>query len=176
MIDKKLSGATNTMPTAMSLVKELPQYESLVQSIDGIVWEAEADTFRFRFVNERAEKILGYPVEQWLAEPEFWVNHLHPADREWAVNFCLTSAQRKEDHEFEYRMIAADGREVWLRDTVTVNYAADGSTILRGVMFDITTQMTALNEVRAAEARMRLLFDQIPAMIWTTDKNLRFTN
>ncbi|MGH9971416.1 MAG: PAS domain-containing protein [Pyrinomonadaceae bacterium] len=72
------------------------QYESLVQSIDGIVWEADARTFRFSFVSKQAERILGYPVEQWLKEPNFWADHLHPQDRSWAVDFCVHAAARKE--------------------------------------------------------------------------------
>src|SRR5690348_15495438 len=54
------------------------KFKDLVQSINAIVWEADARTFEFSFVSEQAEPILGYPVEQWLREPQFWRNHLHP--------------------------------------------------------------------------------------------------
>src|ERR1700750_555309 len=57
----------------------LPQserlYSTLVNSLGGIVWEADGETFQFTFVSEQAEQILGYPVEQWLTEPDFWRNH-----------------------------------------------------------------------------------------------------
>jgi PAS domain S-box-containing protein len=114
------------------------QYESLVQSIDGIVWELDAATFTFTFVSKQAEKMLGYPVERWLNEPTFWADHLHPDDRDWAINFCVRATNRKEDHQFEYRMIASDGRLLWLRDLVTVHTMEDNSVRLRGVMVDIT--------------------------------------
>ena len=114
------------------------QYESLVHSIDGIVWEVDAATFTFSFVSKQAEKMLGYPVERWLNETTFWADHLHPDDRDWAVNFCVRATNRKEDHQFEYRMVASDGRILWLRDIVTVHTMEDNSVRLRGVMVDIT--------------------------------------
>jgi len=36
----------------------------LVNSVEGIVWEADTATFSFSFVSEQAERILGYLVEQ----------------------------------------------------------------------------------------------------------------
>lgn len=115
-------------------------YQALVNSIDGIVWELDVDTFRFLFVSQQAERLLGYPVERWLNEPTFWQDHLHPEDREWAIAFCAQATAEKRDHEFEYRMLAADGRIVWLRDIVTVVVENDRPVRLRGIMVDITSQ------------------------------------
>jgi PAS domain-containing protein len=57
-------------------------YSKLVNSLDGIVWEADGQTFQFNFVSPQAEKILGYPLEQWL-QPNFWRDHTHPDDTDW---------------------------------------------------------------------------------------------
>ena len=113
-------------------------YEELVNSIDGIVWEADAETFQFTFISKQAERLLGYPVERWLAEPNFWKEHLHALDRQWAVDFCARATEEKRPHEFEYRIIAADGRTIWLRDIVTVVVENNRPAKLRGVMVDIT--------------------------------------
>ena len=40
------------------------RYEELVADIDGIVWEAEAETLQFTFVSPRGERWLGYPLER----------------------------------------------------------------------------------------------------------------
>ncbi len=58
------------------------RFRDLVNSVEGIVWEAEATTFQFSFVSNQAERILGYPVQRWLSEPTFWKDHLHPEGRE----------------------------------------------------------------------------------------------
>ena len=130
-------------------------YQALVNWIDGIVWEADVQTFQLTFVSQKAEKLSGYPVERWLSEPNFWENHLHPEDREWAINFCTTSFQRQREYEFEYRMIAADGRIVWLRNLVNVVVENNQPVKLRGVMVDITRQKQVEAALRESEARFR---------------------
>ncbi len=82
----------------------------LLQGLDAIVWEADPGTFRFRFVSDRAEAILGYPVRRWLEEPDFWVAHLHPEDRDRVVEACRAATEAGRDHALEYRMVARDGR------------------------------------------------------------------
>lgn len=119
------------------------RYEDLMHTVDGIVWEADAATFRFTVVSRQAERLLGYPVEQWINEPNFWVTHLHPEDRDWAPAFCMEAVREKRNHQFEYRMLAAYGRAVWLRDYVTVVAEEGRPVILRGVMVDITDRKQA---------------------------------
>ena len=119
------------------------RYHDLIQSIDGIVWEFDWQSNLFSFVSQQAVEVLGYPLERWLTEPGFWENHIYPSDRNWALEFCQQSAEIGQNHEFDYRMIAADGRVVWLRDIVTVVPQADGSRKLRGVMFDISDRKAA---------------------------------
>jgi PAS domain S-box-containing protein len=46
------------------------RFRDLVNSVDAIVWEADVKPFRFAFVSQRAQQILGYPVERWLAASE----------------------------------------------------------------------------------------------------------
>ncbi|MFQ5961522.1 MAG: ATP-binding protein, partial [Candidatus Methylomirabilales bacterium] len=91
-------------------------------------------------------------VEQWL-ENDFWVNHIHPEDRDYAVNFCLEGSSHKEDFEFEYRMLAADGRVVWLRDLVTVVPGDGAASKLRGFMLDITERKRLEKEILEISVR-----------------------
>ena len=135
------------------------QYQDLVNSIDGIVWEADAETFRFTFVSEQAERILGYPAERWIKEPNFWADHIHPEDRDWAVAFCVKATEEKRPHRFEYRMMAADGRVVWLGDIITVVVADDRPVKLRGVMIDITERKEAEEKARRNHERIRALHE-----------------
>ena len=119
----------------------------LVQSIDAIVWEAEAKTSQFTFVSRRAEKILGYPVEQWLREPDFWEKHLHPLDREQAVGARRAALAEGRNHSLEYRVLAADGRQVWLYDTAHVVLDEEGHpSQLRGVAIDSSKEKLAQAE------------------------------
>ena len=143
-------------------------YSKLVNSLDGIVWEADGETFQFTFVSPQAEKILGYPIRQWL-EPNFWRNHTHPDDTDWCSAFCLDSTSRREDHEFEYRMIAADGNVVWLHDIVSVKVEPNGVPLLRGIMLDITKRKKAEEELRKQSEILQRIFDNVPAMVCFRD-------
>jgi PAS domain S-box-containing protein len=119
------------------------KYEMLINSVDSIVWEADPATFQFTFVSEQAERLLGYPVEQWLNEPTFWKDHLHPDDRDQAVSYCMASTAKGGSYEFEYRMIAADGRFVWLQDIVSVISTNNQVVKLYGLLIDITEHKKA---------------------------------
>lgn len=125
-------------PLSTERAARLSRIEEIIDNVDGIVWEVDADTFRFTYVSAQAEHILGYPIARWMEEPTFWVDHIHPEDRHRCLEFCRGSTARGEPHQFEYRMIASDGRIVWLRDYVRVLFEEGRPARLRGVMVDIT--------------------------------------
>jgi PAS domain S-box-containing protein len=144
-------------------------YVELVDSIDGIVWEMDFSSFYFTFVSKRAEKLLGYPVEEWSKTNTFWQDHICPEDRGVALTSCLTATERGENHELVYRFLTADGRYIWLRDIVTVVTENDRAAKLRGVMFDITTGKEAEEALVASEERYRRLFESNPIPMWLFD-------
>jgi PAS domain S-box-containing protein len=112
----------------------------LVESVRAILRRAEPSSFRTTFVNKHVEEILGYPVEGWLNNPSFWVEHLHPEDRERTIAFTEKAISEQRNHEVEYRMIAADGRIVWLHEVVNVIVENGVSIELVGVSGDITAR------------------------------------
>lgn len=114
----------------------------LLDAMPAIAWSASADTFRFTYVNPAAETLLGYPAQRWIDEPTFWSEHLHPDDRHVPM-LCHTETMAGRDHELVYRMVAADGRTVWLRDYVNVHHVDGVPVELFGVMVDITREREA---------------------------------
>jgi PAS domain S-box-containing protein len=150
--DRARKEALNANQSRVEAVAAERRFADLVNSVEGIVWEAEAETFAFSFVSDQAERILGYPKQRWVTEPTFWKDHLHPEDRDWAVQFCIRATSEKRSHDFEYRMIAADGRVVWVRDLVTVVVENGRATRLRGVMVDVTERKRAEDAQRRSEA------------------------
>jgi PAS domain S-box-containing protein len=161
-LDTKVQQRTAELQSAHSeAVASQQRFRDLVNSIEGIVWEADARTFQFTFVSEQAKRVLGYPVERWLSEPTFWKDHISADDREWAVNYCVSATEQKRDHDFEYRMVAPDGRLVWLRDLVTVVVENNEATRLRGVMFDITLRKASEQALREQAALLDLTHDTV---------------
>jgi PAS domain S-box-containing protein len=111
--------------------------QQLLETVKVIPWELDLKTWRFIYVGPLAVELLNYAIAQWYEE-NFWINHLHPDDKEKSIHFCQEAIARCENYELEYRMLAADGRVVWLRDVVSVVEEAGTPTKLRGFMFDIT--------------------------------------
>ncbi len=113
----------------------------LLDDLDAIVWEADPETVQFSYVSQKAERLLGYPVQRWLDEPDFWVNLIHPEDREWVVESCAAAVQDVRHHMLDYRVVAADGRILWIREVLHVTGDAPGRVSrLTGVMLDITLE------------------------------------
>jgi PAS domain S-box-containing protein len=153
-------------------------YESLVQSINGIVCEADGQTLRVTFVSKQAEKIMGYPVAEWTSEPDFWIKHLHPDDREEAVDAKLQVVATGENRQLEYRMIAADGRVVWFRDVLTLSVTRADALMLRGVMVDISERKRGEDELSKQKEILQQIFDHIPVMIgfWDEEGRIKLVN
>ncbi len=128
------------------------RFHELVHGVDAIVWEANLKSLHFTFVSQRAEKLLGYPAERWTSEPQFWTGIVHRDDRERVVTLRRTTSTEGRDHELEYRVIAADGTVLWMRDSVHVVRDRRGRPRkLRGFMTNVSEQK------RAEEERARLL-------------------
>ena len=144
------------------------RFRDLVNTTDGIVWEADAETFEFTFVSEQAERLLGYPAAEW-ARPGFWLEHMHPEDAAWAPEYCAACTGRLEPHKFEYRLIARDGSTVWLHDTVTVVEQDGKPRWLRGIMLDITERKQADEMLR----KLSLAVEQSPESIVITNVNAK---
>ncbi len=139
--------------------------------IDGIIWEADADTLLFSRIEGNVDEILGYTVEDWLSTPDFWQSVLHPDDADWVIETCTAASRKRLPHRLTYRMVAADGRTVWLQDNVKVVDTGERA-ILFGVMTDVTelvAQRQELTTLNAENAHFRVLFDLVPVAIWEED-------
>lgn len=143
-------------------------FRHLVESTNAVPWKVDLSTWRFTYVGPQAVTLLGYPVEAWYEE-NFWFEHLHPDDREEAIRYCQAATGRGEDHEFEYRMIAADDRVVWIRDSVNVIKDNTDPIALQGYMFDITTHKQATEALARSKAEFEAMFNAIPDAVIFAD-------
>ncbi|MDB6126023.1 MAG: multi-sensor signal transduction histidine kinase [Pedosphaera sp.] len=140
---------TDRQQAEEALRQSQSNYEHLVNSVEGIVWEGDASTGEFTFVSEQAERILGYPIQRWLYEPDFWASRIHPDDRERVLNHRLQAIEKKLNYFVqEFRMVSAHRRTIWLRNSVNVTLDTKGHIKLQGVMVNIT-------ELKEAEEALR---------------------
>ncbi|MGY1700227.1 SpoIIE family protein phosphatase [Geodermatophilus sp. SYSU D00766] len=113
--------------------------QAMVAGLNAIVWERDPLTWRYRFVNARAEEVLGYPVRQWLDDPGLWQRILHPDDADEVLSAVRAAIAGGEDLSLTYRVRAADGRWVWLQHLAHVARDEAGTaTAMHSVLIDVT--------------------------------------
>jgi PAS domain S-box-containing protein len=102
----------------------------------------EGDPENITYIGGNIEGILGYTKEEWLSDSnkmlDFRLQHIHPDDRDEAVEHCLRATREGRDHVLEYRMISKDGRIVWFHDAISVQIRDSRPAWVRTVMTDIT--------------------------------------
>lgn len=113
-------------------------YKTLLESTKAIPWKIDWATQTFAYVGPQIEHLLGWSPSSWATVKD-WVDRMHPDDRKWVVDYCVSQSQAGIDHEADYRALNRDGSYVWIRDVVHVVRRPDGSPeALVGFMFDIS--------------------------------------
>jgi diguanylate cyclase (GGDEF)-like protein/PAS domain S-box-containing protein len=113
-------------------------YKTLLESTKAIPWKIDWATMKFSYIGPQIEALLGWPQASW-ASAEDWAMRMHPEDRAWVVDYCVSNSKDGKDHEADYRAMHQDGSYVWIRDVVHVVRNADGTAeSLIGFMFDIS--------------------------------------
>ena len=90
------------------------------------------------YMSPQIESMLGYPISSWL-EPGFFLSVLHPDDLERVQTEVERTHATGDTFRLEYRLLAADGRTVWVLDeTVAIRDHEYRPTLLQGYLVDIT--------------------------------------
>ena len=136
------------------------RYRSLVEQIPAVTYivtvGAEEKTL---YVSPQIETLLGFTPAEWLADPQIWRKQLHPDDRKrvLAANERLLQETGRL-FASEYRLLARDGRVVWVQDSSwLVLDEAGRPRFYEGIEFDIT-------ERKQAEAALRRRAEELAAL------------
>ncbi|MBA4276152.1 MAG: hypothetical protein C0430_05255 [Flavobacterium sp.] len=144
------------------IAKSQSRFKSLIDTIDGVVWEYNIETSTSTFISKKVENILGYTVEDYMNNPTFWEDHIYPEDREFALGISTIVNKKHINHDYEYRMVTKNGKIVWIRDIVNFVYENGKPVISRGIMIDITAMKEAEKDLNnsfhlVSEQNKRLL-------------------
>ncbi|MFN0155812.1 MAG: putative bifunctional diguanylate cyclase/phosphodiesterase [Gaiella sp.] len=137
------------------------RFESLVQSIPGVVYRRSAPGWKARFESEAVRELTGYgPGEADL------VTLIEPDDRKQAVAAWEAAAAAREPLQVTYRIRHRDGTTRWVEDWARPGEGVDGP-VLEGVLFDVTAEVTARGEAELAREEFRRLVETIPLVTYT---------
>jgi PAS domain S-box-containing protein len=135
------------------------QLAQTCEFVGAILWRAEPETLQFTYVSGRARTILGYWLERWTGETNFWKKHLFPDDREHVASVCEQILRERSRRDFEFRMIGVHGQIVWFHAAAEVAEQYGRPPELIGVMNDITDLKRAEERIRALTSRLMRLQD-----------------
>lgn len=165
---------TEFQKTRQNLEQAKMRTEALLETIDGIFWEADASNFSFSYVSPQVEKITGYTQSEWMSEPDFWKNHIHPEERDRMVSFCHSETVSMRDHIFDYRFRKKDGSYIWLNDRVKV-MIKDGKPVkLSGLMIDISHEKSLSQALKDETLLNQSLVQQLPSVFFLFDEQGKF--
>jgi PAS domain S-box-containing protein len=130
-----------------------PPFRSLVEQVPAIVYvdPAGPGPTSPTYISPFITHLLGYTPEEATRGAEWWAGILHPDDRDRVLAEWSRSEDRGEPYAGEYRVIASDGRIVWIRDEAVLERADDGTPLhWQGVMVDVTVAKQAQEDLERA--------------------------
>ncbi len=147
------------------------RFLNIVNTIDGVFWEYDIAADSYVYVSSYAEKLLGYPVENWK-DSGFWVSTMHEEDQAWvpARNQKLRYTGQP-NYETEYRIVNRDGHVIWVRDLVTISTEHGKPRWLSGIMVDISLRKEAEASVQSTRSRFQTMFLSAPVGMLLLDLN-----
>ncbi|WP_313517430.1 sensor domain-containing diguanylate cyclase [Pseudomonas sp.] len=131
-------------------------YKTLLESTRAIPWKIDWKTMTFAYIGPQIEALLGWTPESWIGVDD-WVARMHPDDRDYVVNFCVSQSQSGIDHEADYRALTAEGGYVWIRDVVHVVRKDGEVEALIGFMFDISERKKTEEKVLQLQKELEAL-------------------
>jgi len=143
------------------------RYRQLVETIPAVVWLDRIDEESSNiYMSPQVEAMLGYPLSAWDEDPAFWTTIVHPDDLPGVFEVIGTLTE-PHHYSMEFRVLAADGRTVWVHDEAVPVIEEDGTPrFWQGVWFDVTERHEATESLREAEQRFRTLVEAIPAVVY----------
>lgn len=152
-----------------SLRKSEAKYRSLVDSLPAVVYVLEAEPpYKPIYVSPNLTAATGYTWEQWISNPDFWNGILHPLDAERVKEQTTAALEKIGEKEIEYRILKADGSELWIDDRGRFVKDLDGKRLYwQGVILNITERRRNEERLLKSEERYRVLSEGIAHHVWT---------
>jgi PAS domain S-box-containing protein len=136
------------------------KYRELVESVPAVIYSAETGTQgRWFYVGPQIESLLGFTSQEWLANPHFWYQQIHPDDREHAIHSEAEAIRQGIKVDTDYRMYTRDGKLLWIHDeSLNVSISDNQQYVVQGILTDITLRKLAELHLKESEEKYHSLF------------------
>ena len=173
-----ISSSEKLQRTEAALRLQQQRIDSILNSLECVVWSVHPTTLETIYVNAAVETIYGYSAEAFLSNPGLWFSCIHPED-EPLLMADIRAVMNDLRIDREYRIFRADGTERWVRGQARLVRNADGQpTRIDGTTTDISQQQAALRERKQAEqalkenqATQQLILNAIPDLMMRVNRD-----
>jgi PAS domain S-box-containing protein len=141
--------------------------QALIDHMPAVVYveSPDADPSKF-YVSGQVESMFGYTADEWTSAPDFWIERVHPDDREVANEADVAADATHGSYSLEYRFRRADGTYVWIHDEAMFVPSGEGEGFWQGFMFDVTGRKEAEEQLVEAERVLRATVEHLPAVVY----------
>ncbi|MEO1353613.1 MAG: PAS domain S-box protein, partial [Cyanobacteria bacterium J06635_15] len=165
----QLESILHLKQTEAALCERERQLSSLMNSLPGIVFAADADPgLTMRYLSHGCYQLTGYTSEE-LTGPNRRVTYndvTYPEDLPGVLALMHHAIAQKQPYEVEYRIRTKSGLEKWLWEKGAGVFDETGQLIgLEGFITEITNLKHIEQALRISESRYRLLADNVHDVI-----------
>ncbi|MCX6057850.1 MAG: diguanylate cyclase [Chloroflexi bacterium] len=114
------------------------------------------------YISPSCERITGHSAEEFLSDPNLFLEIIHPNDRAMVIehNDLVARLPNEQDLQIAFRIITASGETRWIEHSCTSVHGYGGQWLgRRESNRDITTRKQAEETQRESEERFRLAFE-----------------
>ena len=124
--------------------------------------------------DKRVKKHFWLPPDDSPVTMEIFYSLLHPDDRAPTRQAIENSINNNQQYDVEYRTVAPDGQQRWVRANGRTFYDEAGKPVrFDGITQDITARKQAEEALRASEARYRELAGTLEQQVQARTRELR---
>lgn len=154
----------------IALGESQERLDSILTSLEDVIWSIHLETFQLLYINPAAEKIYECNLSYFFHQKCAWLELIHPQDKTWVkesynnlLKISLLSDFNNNYQDLEYRILLNNGQEKYLRDRAHIVYDLDGKPIRAdGIITDITNRKRTQIELQKSEEQFRLTFELAP--------------
>ncbi|SIT59385.1 putative Adenylate cyclase [Mesorhizobium prunaredense] len=174
IIEQAIKGATRERDSRVRQQMEdareaaRQRLERLLSSSPAVIYSFKATgDFAPTFVSENIKAVFGYAPDEYLEDPSFWRDRVHPGDQA-RVDEAISRFFQNGIHSVEYRFRRKDGSWCWVNDEQRLIKDKHGKPLeIVGSWSDISARKAAEQAQAAANARLSELLISSPAVIYS---------
>lgn len=125
-------------PNLLKLYKKQErEYNLLLKHIKAIVYKADINFHKIKFITHNVESLFGYRVAEWLSKDDLWTKIIHPDDKEKIVAKVHELMKTQKPTKLVYRCFNNTGNLKWVEHHLHWELDHNNQYIL-GLYYDIT--------------------------------------